>query len=88
MLALLCSFHRPNASYETLHTSLQFLGKPFYNDGKFYLAHSHLALRSFCLVLGAFFPIFFLQLNAITRGLSPDFAFDTVRILGSLTVRE
>ncbi|CAL1704021.1 unnamed protein product [Somion occarium] len=40
-------------------------------------------IGSFLIVLGSFFPIFFLQLDAITRGLSPAFAFDTLAILYS-----
>ena len=41
--------------------------------------HALFFSRAFLVILGLFFPIFFLQLDAITHNLDPNFAFYSVR---------
>ncbi|KAK7693169.1 hypothetical protein QCA50_002735 [Cerrena zonata] len=80
LLVIACSIMRTRLPPKEKHVSASLLytqTKRFIRDP----AYIPTIIGSFCLVLGAFFPIFFLQLNAITRGLSPDFAFDTLPIL-------
>ena len=43
------------------------------------LSACNFSARAFLVILGLFFPIFFLQLDAITHNLDPNFAFYSVR---------